>query len=126
MALSAPVTREELKQHLEALGREATTRGPGLKAVTDLFRLYWLAVQHNLVVDGPEHTLDLKVNASWVEEGLKMPRLPPHENTLPVRPREERCRCPPNAAGIYTLVALSGLTRRACTVCNEDWRVLEG
>ncbi|WP_426751749.1 hypothetical protein [Myxococcus sp. Y35] len=121
------MTREELKQHLERLGREASTRGPGLKAVTDLFRLYWLAVQHNLVVEGPEHTLDLKVNAGWVEEWLKMLRLPPHERTLPVRTREEGCgRCSPYEARITTTVALPGLTRRECATCRGDWLVLEG
>lgn len=127
MALSAPVTREELKQHLAALGREAAARGPALKGVTDLFRLYWLALQHGLVVEGPEHTLDLKVNAAWVEEWLKMLRLPPHENTLPVRTMAEGCgTCSPYEARIATVVAVPGLTRRECSTCRGDWLVLEG
>lgn len=56
VAVFAAVTREELKPHLDQLGREAAARGPVLKGVTDLFRLYWLALQHGLVVEGLEHT----------------------------------------------------------------------
>lgn len=121
------MTREELKQHLEHLGREASARGPELKAVADLFRLYWLALHNNLVVDGPEHTLDLKINATWVEEWLKMLRVPPHAHTLPVRPRAEGCgKCSPYEARLTTTVSLPGLIRRECATCRGDWLVVNG
>ncbi|WP_194863223.1 hypothetical protein [Myxococcus sp. AB036A] len=55
MALAALVTREALKQHLEALGLKTAARGLGLKSITHLFRLYWLVRQHNLVVEGLDH-----------------------------------------------------------------------
>lgn len=127
MAVSGPVTREELQRHLERLGRESSERGADFKGVTDLFRLYWLALHHHLVVEGPDHALDLRINASWVEEWLKMMRLPPHEHTLPVRTWAEGCgKCDPVDARIHTTVAVPGLTRRECATCRGDWLVLEG
>jgi hypothetical protein len=59
------MTREELLKQVEALGEAAKAKGPALKEVGAVLRLYWLALHHELVVEGDSHAQRVNVDAGW-------------------------------------------------------------
>lgn len=116
------MTKEELLQHVETLGREFEARGmtPHVRSL----RLYWLALKHDLVE--PDLSLQVHATVDWVVDWFKLLRLPPHQHALPVRRHEDRCgRCLPGAAMIRTVTVFPGGYRKTCDVCRSEWLVLE-
>ncbi|NNC01925.1 hypothetical protein HJC10_03530 [Corallococcus exiguus] len=116
------MTKAELLQHVETLGREIEVRG--MTEHVRSLRLYWLALNHDLV----EADLSLKVHATadWVVDWFKLFRLPPHEASFAVRRDEDGCgRCLPGSAMIRTVTVFPDGYRKTCDACLSEWVVLK-
>jgi len=111
------VRREELLRHVTQLGRAFRARGMN-QHLRDL-RVYYLALRRRLTSD----KLQLNWSEAFVIDWMKTLRVPPYENTYPLRAHGAPCpKCPTaEGASIVTDRLFPGGARMRCQSCGSEW-----
>jgi hypothetical protein len=91
-----------------------------------LLRIYYLALEHNLVAGG-NRSLEVHWTEEMVRDWLAVFRLPPFADRYRILSRDAPC---PNCGrashnGKYTLMTFPGGHKSACRECGEQWLTLE-
>lgn len=118
--------RESLLRAVVQLGREFRRRGMADHAFR--LRLYYLAVKAGLTRGGPKATVDVKMNAEFILEWLRLLRVPPHHAHYPLRGRSEGCpKCglakDNGATSVHTVTTFPGGSKSRCGQCGTEWIV---
>jgi len=119
------VTPTRLLDLVTRLGEAFRERG--MDEQVRRLRLFWLAAKHGLLKGRNE--LDVRWSEAHVIDWMKTLRLPPFEQTLPLRAQGQGCpTCPPEPgqvpSGRVELVFPEG-TRLRCESCGAQWLELD-